>query len=58
MWCIAVLVELVQKYVARISSMLLFAIFFQIDKEGVISWVLSLQANPRNEADLDSGVLS
>ena len=32
--------------------------YFQIDREGVISWVLSLQAHPQNEADLDSGVLS
>lgn len=42
----------------HVSFCFFFFFFFQIDKEGVISWVLSLQAHPRNEADLDSGVLS
>ncbi|XAR72026.1 Protein geranylgeranyltransferase type I [Bertholletia excelsa] len=27
----------------------------RVDKEAVVNWVLSLQAHPKNEADLDSG---
>lgn len=42
----------------EIFNHVICAIFFQIDKEGVICWVLSLQAHPQNEADLNSGVLS
>ncbi|WOG94806.1 hypothetical protein DCAR_0314103 [Daucus carota subsp. sativus] len=38
-----------------ISGLDLLNALDRIDREGVISWVLSLQAHPQNEADLDSG---
>ncbi|KAK1356091.1 Geranylgeranyl transferase type-1 subunit beta [Heracleum sosnowskyi] len=38
-----------------ISGLDLLNALDRIDKEGVISWVLSLQAHPRSEADLESG---
>lgn len=31
---------------------------YQVDREGAINWVLSLQAHANNEFDLNNGMLS